>query len=61
MYYGNPVEALVYFKSIVNMVNKDQGACMECGNIKSEQIFNILENKLVNEYGRFTEDRRISA
>ncbi len=61
VYYGNPVEALVYFKTIVNMVNKDQGACMECGNIKSEQIFNILENKIVNEYGRFTEERRISA
>ncbi len=61
VYYGNPVEALVYFKTIVNMVNKDQGACIECGNIKSEQIFNILENKIVNEYGRFTEDRRISA
>ncbi|VAW26043.1 ABC transporter G family protein, partial [hydrothermal vent metagenome] len=61
VYYGNPVEALVYFKTIVNMVNKDQGACMECGNIKSEQIFNILENKVVNEYGRFTENRRISA
>ncbi len=61
VYYGNPVEALVYFKTIVNMVNKDQGACMECGNIKSEQIFNILENKVVNEYGRFTDNRRISA
>lgn len=61
VYYGNPVEALVYFKTIVNMVNKDQGACIECGNIKSEQIFNILENKVVNEYGRFTENRRISA
>ncbi len=61
VYYGNPVEALVYFKTIVNMVNKDQGACIECGNIKSEQIFNILENKIVNEYGRFTENRRISA
>ena len=61
VYYGNPVEALVYFKTVVNMVNKDQGACIECGNIKSEQIFNILENKIVNEYGRFTEERRISA
>ncbi len=60
VYYGNPVEALVYFKTIVNMVNKDQGSCMECGNIKSEQIFNILENKTVNEYGRLTDNRRIS-
>ena len=60
VYYGNPVEALVYFKTIVNMVNKDQGACVECGNIKSEQIFNIIENKVVNEYGRLTDNRRIS-
>lgn len=60
VYYGNPAEALVYFKTIVNMVNKDQGACMECGNIKSEQIFNILESKIVNEYGRFTDRRKIN-
>lgn len=60
VYYGNPVEALVYFKTIVNMVNKDQGACIECGNIKSEQIFNILESKIVNEYGRFTDRRKIN-
>ena len=60
VYYGNPVEALVYFKTIVNHVNKDQGACIECGNVKSEQIFNILESKIVNEYGRFTDRRRVS-
>lgn len=60
VYYGNPVEALVYFKTIVNMVNKDQGACIECGNVKSEQIFNILESRIVNEYGRFTDRRKIS-
>jgi ABC-type multidrug transport system ATPase subunit len=61
VYYGNPEQALVYFKSLVNMVNKDQGACIECGNVNSEQIFNILESKVVNEYGRLTERRKVPA
>jgi ABC-type multidrug transport system ATPase subunit len=61
VYYGNPVEALVYFKTLVNMVNKDQGACIECGNVNSEQILDILESRVVNEYGRFTDRRKIPA
>lgn len=61
IYYGNPVDAVIYFKTIVNMVNKDQGACPECGNINPEQIFSIIETRVVNEYGRFTEKRKISA
>lgn len=60
VYYGNPVDAAVYFKNIVNMVNKDQGSCPECGNINSEQIFSIIETRIVNEYGRFTEKRKTS-
>jgi ABC-type multidrug transport system ATPase subunit len=61
VYYGNPEQALVYFKTLVNMVNKDQGSCIECGNVNSEQIFNILEAKVVNEYGRLTENRKVPA
>ena len=61
VYYGNPEQALVYFKKLVNMVNKDEGACIECGNVNSEQIFNILEAKVVNEYGRLTDRRKIPA
>jgi ABC-type multidrug transport system ATPase subunit len=61
VYYGNPEQALVYFKRLVNMVNKDEGACIECGNVNSEQIFNILEARVVNEYGRLTDRRKIPA
>ncbi|HEX9649330.1 MAG TPA: ATP-binding cassette domain-containing protein [Cyclobacteriaceae bacterium] len=59
VFYGNPVDASIYFKNQVNMVNKDQGSCPECGNINPEQIFNIIESRVVNEYGRFTEKRKI--
>jgi len=61
VYYGNPEQAIVYFKSIVSMVNKEQGACIECGNVNSEQIFNILEARVVNEYGRLTDRRKVPA
>jgi ABC-type multidrug transport system ATPase subunit len=60
IYYGHPIEAVNYFRDIVNAANKSQGACPECGNINPEQIFNIIETRIVNEYGRLTQTRKIS-
>jgi ABC transport system ATP-binding/permease protein len=60
IYYGNPIEAVLYFRDIINAANKTQGACPECGNINPEQIFSIIETKVVNEYGRLTHTRKIS-
>ncbi len=58
IYYGNPVDAVIYFKNIVNMVDAERGECVECGNVNPEQIFNIIETKVVNEYGHLTEKRK---
>ncbi|WP_425389710.1 ATP-binding cassette domain-containing protein [Ekhidna sp.] len=58
IYYGDPVKAVTYFKNIVEMIDKDQSACIECGNVNPEQIFNIIEMKVVDEYGRFTNKRK---
>ena len=60
IYYGNPIEAVIYFRDVINAANKNQGACPECGNINPEQIFSIIETKIVNEYGRHTNTRKIS-
>ncbi len=60
IYYGNPVEAVTYFKHIVDMIDKEQGSCIECGNVNPEQIFNIIETKVVDEYGHLTDTRKIS-
>ncbi|ADR21972.1 hypothetical protein MATR_03930 [Marivirga tractuosa] len=60
IYYGNPVEAVLYFKNQINTIDKDQAACIECGNVNPEQIFNIIETKVVNEYGKATDERKIS-
>ncbi len=60
IYYGNPIESVNYFQEIINAANKTPGACPECGNINPEQIFNIIETRVVNEYGRFTHTRKVS-
>jgi ABC transport system ATP-binding/permease protein len=60
IYYGNPVEAVLYFRDLVNATNRDRGTCPECGNINPEQIFSIIETKVVNEYGRLTNTRKVS-
>ena len=60
IYYGNPVEAIMYFKKIVNHVNSNESECNTCGNVNPEQIFNIIEAKVVDEYGDLTRNRKIS-
>jgi hypothetical protein len=60
IYYGNPVDSIVYFKKSINLVNSDEGECHDCGNVNPEQIFNIIETKVINEYGYFTNERKIS-
>ncbi len=60
IYYGNPVDAVVYFKLCVNHVNAHESECPECGNVNPEQIFNIIESKVVDEYGNLTTSRKVS-
>jgi len=60
VYYGNPVESVVYFKKLVNHVNHTESECTRCGNVNPEQIFDIIEAKIVDEYGRMTEHRKIT-
>ncbi len=59
IYYGNPVDSLVYFKRMVNHVNCDEAECLTCGNVKTEDIFNIIESKVVDEFGNLTHQRKI--
>ena len=51
IYYGNPIQAVVYFKEANQQVDSQRGQCPTCGNVNPEQIFNIIEAKVVTEYG----------
>lgn len=61
IYYGNPVDSIVHFKRSIELINSEEGECHECGNVNPEQIFNIIESKVINELGYFTNERKISA
>lgn len=55
---GNPIDAVVYFKHHIHHGNADERECAVCGNVNPEQIFNILDSKIVDEYGNLTGYRK---
>jgi ABC-type multidrug transport system ATPase subunit len=59
-YYGHPVEAVTYFKKSTLQVDANRGQCETCGNVNPEQIFNIIEAKVVDEYGQPTSKRKVT-
>lgn len=59
-YYGTPVEAVTYFKKATHQVDSNRGQCETCGNVNPEQIFNIIEAKVVDEYGQPTPKRKVT-
>ncbi len=60
IYYGNPVESVMYFKRLDMQINSDVGECPTCGNVNPELIFNIIEAKVMDEFGRYTNIRKVS-
>ncbi|MDT8401610.1 MAG: ATP-binding cassette domain-containing protein [Bacteroidales bacterium] len=60
VYYGNPIEALIYFKTLDAQIDSHIGECPTCGNANPESIFNIIETEVVDEFGRYTGTRKRS-
>lgn len=60
IYNGNPVDGIVYFKEQMSQANASESECYNCGNVTPEQIFNIIESKILDEYGNQTEKRRVT-
>jgi len=58
IYDGNPVESISYFKSCIRQANWNESECSICGNVNPEQIFNIVEAQVVDEYGSLTQTRK---
>ncbi|MDP6908413.1 MAG: ATP-binding cassette domain-containing protein, partial [Flavobacteriales bacterium] len=60
VYYGNPIDAIGYFKAQIDDVTSDDVECYNCGNVNPEQVFNIIESKVLDEYGLVTQNRRVA-
>ncbi|PKR81654.1 ABC transporter [Brumimicrobium salinarum] len=60
IFYGDSVDSIVYFKTEIEHANSDERECPTCGNVNPEQIFNIIEAKVVDEFGNLTAKRKIT-
>ena len=60
IYYGNPNEAIIYFKKLSQHANPEEDQCTKCGNINTEQVLQIVEAKIVDERGKLTQTRKVS-
>lgn len=60
IYYGNPNEAIIYFKTQSQHANAEEDQCVKCGNINTEQVLQIVEAKIVDERGKLTQTRRVA-
>ena len=60
VYSGAPVEAITWFKQAAHQVDSHRGQCETCGNVNPEQIFSIIEAKVVDEFGQITAKRKVN-
>ena len=60
IYDGDPVEALVYFKTETSQANAAESECPNCGNIETESILHIVEVKVIDNAGFAGKDRQVS-
>ncbi len=60
IYNGDPIDSIMYFKSRVQAADWNESECATCGNVNPEQVFNIIETSVLDEYGKITHTRKIS-
>ncbi len=60
VFYGNPTEAIVYFKTHSYHANPTEDQCIKCGNVNTDQILQTIEAKVIDEYGRPTQVRKVT-
>jgi ABC-type multidrug transport system ATPase subunit len=60
IYTGNPLDAIIYFKTEVNHVNALASECVTCGNVNPEQVLEIIETKKIDNSGNFLPERRFT-
>ena len=60
IYQGNPIDAVVYFKTVASQVNAAESECPHCGNVNPEQILKIIEARKVDDFGKPIKERKTS-
>jgi ABC-type multidrug transport system ATPase subunit len=60
IFYGNPTEAVIYFKTKALHANASEDQCIKCGTVNTDQLLQIVEAKVINEHGKLTRIRKVT-
>lgn len=60
VFFGNPMEAITYFKHEANYINPDESECPACGNVHTEQPLRIIQTRMVDPFGKSIRQRKIT-
>jgi ABC-type multidrug transport system ATPase subunit len=60
VYDGDPIEALVYFKTETSQANAAESECPNCGNVETDDILHIIEVKTIDNSGYPGKERQVS-
>ena len=61
IYTGNPIDAITYFKQLSNYADAEENECPACGTVHPDEVLEIIEMKMVNEFGKYTQERKLNA
>lgn len=59
VYAGNPIDGIIYFKKLSKFADASEGECPTCGYVNPEQVLDIIEARKIDEYGRYSQERKI--
>lgn len=60
IYDGDPVDAIVYFKTETSQANAAESECPNCGNVETDDILQIVEARKVDPDGMRGRERQIT-
>ncbi len=60
IYDGDPVDAIVYFKTESSQANAAESECPSCGNVEVSEILRIVESRVIDPDGGRGAERQVS-
>lgn len=59
IYFGDPIDAVGYFKKFAKRVDADENECHCCGNVNPDTILELVELTDIDEFGEYSKERKI--
>lgn len=60
IFRGSPLEAVAYFRSRGGLPDAEAAICPGCGSLNPEQLFDIIEDRLCDQVGSPTDERKVA-